>query len=145
MRGRFARMGKRIVAVLLGIVAASVVIFALESVGHKVYAPPGGLDFKNPEAVRAFIASMPRGAFALVLLGYALGSLVGGVTATLISGRTSSRAAIAVGAVLTILGLINLVSVPHPMWFAVTSLLLYIPCAWLGSRILLSGATSRNV
>jgi uncharacterized membrane protein YccC len=45
--------------------------------------------------------------------------------------------ALFVGGILTALGVMNIVSIPHPLWFAVASTLLYIPCSLLGSRLLL--------
>jgi hypothetical protein len=128
-------MGKKILAALLGTAAATAVIFAIESLSHRLYPPPAGLNVREPAALKAFIATLPIGAFLMVLLAYALGSLVGGMVATLIAGRGTSRPALFVGGLLMLFGVMDLVVIPHPLWFVIVSLLIYVPCAWLGSRL----------
>jgi hypothetical protein len=130
-------MGKKFIAVLVGVVLSTVIFLALESVGHRLYPPPSGVNFHDPAAIKAYMAALPVGALLLVLLAYAVGSLTGGLVATLIAGRAGITPALIVGAVLTALGVTNLVSIPQPLWFAISSTLLYIPFSWLGSRVLI--------
>jgi hypothetical protein len=40
--------------------------------------------------------------------------------------------AIIVGIVLLLSGLFNLLYLPHPLWFVVLNLILYVPAAYLG-------------
>jgi hypothetical protein len=123
---------KRILAVVAGVFAGAGVIYAIESVSHRLYPPPPGTNLNDPAAIKAWIATLPGSAFFLVLLAYALGSLVGGTVATLLSGRTRLVPALIVGTLLLTLGLVNLATIPQPLWFSVASTALYIPCAWLG-------------
>jgi len=135
-------MAKKIISVVVAALAAFVVIYAVEALGHAVYPPPAGVDWKNPEAIRAYVAGLPLGAFGFVLLAYAVGSLVGGALATLISGRASVVPGLVVGGLLMVAGVANLSVVPHPLWFAIVSTLLYLPLAWLGSSALIRSAGS---
>src|ERR1700685_532741 len=129
-------MWKHILAVVAGFVVANVVIAGMELVGNSVFPLPRGLDMKDSHALAAYVAAMPPGAVALLLLGYALGSFAGGVVATVISGRTTLRPGLVVGALVTAAGALNLVQIPHPLWLALASLATYLPFAWLGSRAL---------
>jgi hypothetical protein len=127
---------KSLGAVIAGLVTGAIVIFAVEQLSGRLFPPPAGLDFHDREAVRAFIAAMPLGAFALILGSYAFGSATGGAVATLIGSRQRPRAALIVGALLTVGGILNLLELPHPLWFAIVSTLVYVPCAWVGFVLL---------
>ncbi|MGZ3699895.1 MAG: hypothetical protein ACXVCH_17515, partial [Bdellovibrionota bacterium] len=100
-----------------------------------VFPPPAGMNFQDPQAVAAFIAGLPVAAFLLMLITFALGSLVGGLIATRVSKEPGPRPALMVGILLTAFGIMNLRAVAHPMWFSVASTLIYCPFSWLGFRI----------
>ncbi len=131
------RVVRRILAVLAGVAAAMVMIMALQIATSAIYPPPPGIDWTDPQAKNAYVASMPLGAFLLILVAYAVGSLIGGLAATAVSDRSSAKPAIIVGVLLTATGASNLAEIHHPLWFAVTSTLVYVPFAWLGARVLM--------
>ena len=43
--------------------------------------------------------------------------------------------AVGIGAVFLVFGAINLKMIPHPLWFAIIDLAIYLPAAWLGGRL----------
>src|SRR5512145_440985 len=61
-----------------GVIAGAIIVALVEWVGHRMYAPPAGMDFSDPDAVRAMMKDIPRGALAMVLVAWALGAFVGG-------------------------------------------------------------------
>jgi len=124
-------MARRILGVLAGVVAGVVAIMIVEMIGHAVYPLPPGLDPRDREAIAAFIKSAPLGVMLFVLAAYAIGSFVAGLLARLL-GRTRPPALVA-GAILMALGVVNLVMIPHPVWFWAVSLVLYVPLAWAGA------------
>jgi hypothetical protein len=126
---------KTVGAVLGGIVAALIIVSLMERLGARLYPAPRDIDLHNREALGAFMAAMPLGAFALVLAGYVIASVAGGVTATLIAGGEWARAALIVGTLLTVGGIVNLIEIPHPWWFAFLSTVAYVPSAWIGFRL----------
>jgi hypothetical protein len=129
-------MVRNIVAVLLGVMLATVVILVLEMVGKRVYPLPDGVDPNDQEALAKALPNMPTGAFLFLLLTYAAGSFVGGFLAARVARRAPVRQALIVGAVLMALGLANLLMLPgQPAWFWAASLLVYLPTAYLGSRL----------
>jgi MFS family permease len=127
----------RIIAVVCGLVSAMIVIMAFEWTGRFIYTAPTGIDFRNIQTAEDMMSIMPLRAFIWLLTGYAAGSLIGGMVATFLSGRHSTKPALIIGGVLTVFGVINLASIPHPLWFSVLSTLTYIPFAQLGCRLFL--------
>ena len=128
-------MLKNFLSVLAGVVSGMALIMIFEQLEGYIYPPPPGLDFHNPEAIKQMMSNMPLGGFLYLLGSYALASLVGGIVATLLSGKEISSPAIITGSVLTIGGIMNLCMLHHPIWFAVINLLEYVPMAYLGYLI----------
>ncbi|HKI33827.1 MAG TPA: hypothetical protein VKA46_18385 [Gemmataceae bacterium] len=131
-------MVRSIIAVLLGIILAFVVLFALEGIGMLVYPLPEGVSPNDTEALKKLLPNMPVGAFLLVLLGNAVGSLAGGFLGAWMARRAQATHALIVGTVLMLMGVANLLILPgHPAWFWAASLLVYLPPAYLGARMAL--------
>ena len=126
-------MGRRIAAVVAGLLGSVVVIMAVQAVGTWLYPPPPGTDFNDPDAVAVLMAQIPLGALLMVELSYIAGSLGGGAIARLVTPEGATRRAIVVGGLLTLAGFANLAAIPHPLWFGVLSTLTYVPCALLGA------------
>lgn len=76
---------------------------------------------------------IPAGAFILVLSGYGIGALLGGFVSALVSGKIIHP--VLAGAGLLMAGIFNLLILPHPAWFAIVSLILFLPVAFLGGKI----------
>lgn len=117
-----------ILAPIAGILVALCLIALIESLSHRIFPPPAGLDFRNPEVVRAYVASMPTGAFLLVLTGWVAGVFGGILAASLIGRAHLGRLAAAIGGIILAATLGNLIMIPHPIWFS-TIALLAIPAA----------------
>jgi hypothetical protein len=134
-------MGKivrSILAVIAGFVAASVVMMVVESInGHVLYPELGkaAAGMTDREALRALMASAPVGAFLVVLLGWALGSLLGGYIAARIGAHAAVRHALILGGLLTLAGIANNLMIPPPMWFWIPTLLVFLPAAYGGARL----------
>ena len=124
-------MAKQILAVIIGLVVAFAIIMAFEWADGALFKTPA-IDPRNPQTISDMMANMPLGAFIWLLLGYALSAFAGAAVATFISGRTNMQAALTVAGVLTAGAIMNLISIPHPMWFIVVNVLIYLPFAWLG-------------
>lgn len=118
-----------------GVIAGAIIVALVEWVGHRMYAPPPGMDFSDPDAVRAMMKDIPRGALAMVLVAWALGAFVGGWVAAHFAKSSPVRAALIVGVVLLLLGVMTMVTLPHPLWFWVVGIILFLPCAHLGGKI----------
>lgn len=128
-------MGKRILSIVVGIAVAIILVMLTDEISGKMAPAPPNIDFKNHEQAVQFMQTLPLNVFITVLIGYALAAFAGAVTATLISGRTNVRPAMVIGIVLTIGGIMNLVGLPHPIWFMVINVPEYLVFAYLGYMV----------
>jgi hypothetical protein len=130
-------MIRKILAFLLGGIAGGVFNMALITVSHAVYPLPAGIDPKDFEALRAHVEAngMPTGALMIVLVAHVGGSFVSGLVCGLIAMRSWYVAAAILGIFWTCGGITMLMMMPAPTWFAVTDVLLYVPCALLGVKL----------
>jgi len=128
-----------IVAVVFGTVVGGMILAAVEALGHRVYPPPPGMNPNDPESIRAAMAQLPMGALLFVLLAWAAGAVGGGWLAALIARRARVRLALLVGALLLAGGVFTLIQIPHPLWFQVVGVLVFLPAAYLGARVATGG------
>ncbi len=130
-----SRLTRSVLAVLAGVMAALIVIMVVQQLSAMIYPPPAGFNPEEPGAFAALIATLPLGAFFMVLLSYLLGALVGGYLAARLA---PSRRAVHAGmiAVALLVGtILNLVAAPHPLWFMAANLLLVVVVPFLAARL----------
>jgi len=142
-------MGKvirSILAVITGFIAASAVMMVVETINGRILYPElgkGAEGLTDREQIRALMASAPVGAFVVVLIGWALGGAVGGFLATLVSGKPPPRHAVVLGVLLTLAGIANNLMLPPPAWFWIATLVVFLPAAYLGAKLVPQRAASR--
>ena len=128
-------MNRKISAVVLGVVTAVVLIIAIEALGHAVYPPPDDLDTSNIEALQAYVMNAPLAALLFVMAGWLIATLVGGLLACFIARETPLVHAAIVGGLVLLGTIINLLSIPHPLWFSITSVLAIIATIFITGRL----------
>ena len=122
-----------VLPVVVGTIAGMLLIKLGEDQLQHLYPLPAGIDRNNVEALANAIAGMPKAAFELLLLNYAISSFVAGLAATLVAGRKMMGPSVVVGIILTLSGLFNVITFPkQPVWFSVSNLLIYLPFSLLG-------------
>jgi hypothetical protein len=129
---------RSILAILAGIIVGSVIIAALEFVGHLVYPLPEGLDPRDPvdrKALEDYVANAPVGSHLLLLLAYAVGTFVGAWLAAALAGRKPIVHGIIAGAFFLLATIANLQMIEHPTWFVVVNLVLVLPLAYAGAKL----------
>lgn len=107
-------MGRKILAVVVGVFVAGIVILAVEAIGH------------------AFIVAQRNGEPTTAMLFWvAMAWLFGAAAGCLVTQRVDhSRRpvpALVTGGILLVLTLANLVMLPHPVWFRVLGVLVLVP------------------
>ena len=127
-------MPKRIIGVILGMVAAMAAIMAIQMLSHQVYPIPEGLDLNDRAAVKAHMDGAPVSALMIVLAGYAIGAFLGGLVATVI-GKERPMPAFMIGLLLAIGGVANAFMMPQPIWLSAASIIIVIPLALAGARM----------
>ncbi|RNA62066.1 hypothetical protein D1631_09035 [Chryseobacterium nematophagum] len=109
-------MIRKILAVVGGIMAASVCIWMMESIGHALY--PLSKDTANDvDAFKKYVETLPFMALLLVILGYALGAFVAGFISTKIAKDGKNVYAIICGIFFLLATIYNMVVLPTPIWF----------------------------
>lgn len=129
-------MIRKIVGIVVGVLLAILVTALLEMVINYALAP-AGIDPSDPEGMRRMMEAMPASAFLAVLLTYFLATLAGAFIAARIAREDWT--AWSVAGVVLLLTLINVVSLPHPLWFVVGAVALIGGAGWLAGRLALGG------
>jgi len=123
-------------AFVAGLFAAMIAITFIELANARLlYPPPQGMDFTDARQVEAFIAAMPTGALALLVLGWCAGAFVGGGVAARIAQQYRTLLALAIGALVAIGVVSNATGIHHPAWVTASGVLLPIPLAWLAATL----------
>ena len=125
---------RSVISVVVGIIAGVLAIALVEAVGHQVYPPPEGIDVNDREAMKEMVDSAPVGALLFVLAAWAIGAAVGGWLAVRLGG-SGPRGPFIVGLVLLAFGVTNMLMIPHPTWFFVVGVILFLPAALGGGRL----------
>ena len=124
-------MLRDILACVAGVAIAFLIVFLADELSHMMYPPPPGLDFSDPEALRLYVATLPIGALLSVMGGWVVATFVGSVVAGRIGTAKAWIFPSVVGGLMFAATLANLIAIPHPLWFAIVSLLAILASAWL--------------
>lgn len=125
---------KVILGVLAGIVVFMILVMIIQLTGHMLMPPPSDVELTSPDDLAAYIAANPV-ILLPVLVAYIVGSFGGGYVAAAIAKARPIAAAVGVGIAGMIGNIVNVNSIPHPLWFVVTSFLIFVPLAWVGGRL----------
>ena len=131
---------KNIFAVIAGLIASIIIFSLFEYLSTMFYPFPKDLDVTNMTGMKDYISTLPSAALWIILGGYAIGSFVAGLIIGSISKSPLNKLPFIAGGILTIAAIINLISIPHPVWFMIVNVLLYIPLVIFGNSI-----TGKNV
>lgn len=135
-------MIKKIAAAVIGIVVAGGIVFAVESLGHTVYPLPADLDMNDPVEFGNYVESLPIGAFIFVAGAWVLGTLGGGLLACFIAGDKPRVYSSIVGGFILVATIANLIMIPHPLWFSISSLVAIAVTTYVTGNIASSFTTS---
>lgn len=120
-------MGRQILGVVVGLLAAGVVVMLVEALGHAAFPPAAGFDPAAPD-----LSLVPLGAIASIAVAWTLGPLVGGLVATLVGKPAGPVPALVVGLFFLAADVANLLMIPSPAWMWVVGIVAPLPSAWLG-------------
>ncbi|MFM2163480.1 MAG: hypothetical protein RLZZ383_2992 [Pseudomonadota bacterium] len=131
--------------VLLAFLACMATLMMFETFVHAAYPLATGrladaIESANVLRIRKAIGFVPLSAKLLLTASWFVAPFIGALVAS--AGRWGRRANVAwaVGVAFALLNLVNLSSLPHPMWMNVAGATLWLPATWLGRKFGTSGA-----
>lgn len=126
-------MGRNIGAGLAGVLIAMLSVWLIQKIGHAVYPPPADLDFTDMAAARAYIETLPIGALLFVVASYFVGTAAGTCAACAIGTMLPRVFAIFISCLMLVGTAMNVISIPHPVWFIILAVVAIVVGAWLGT------------
>ena len=124
---------KKFFAVIAGLTVAFIIMTAGTFLIAKNF---GSLDVFSPslDGAKELIRSLSNVGLILVIVSHALGSLAAGVSVGRILKEDTMNVGLTVGAILTIIGLVNMVLIPtYPEWFYL-DFIVFIPLSMFGAN-----------
>ncbi len=126
---------KNTLAVIAGLIVSIIIFSLFEYLSNMIHPFPKDLDMANETAMKEYVSTLPSSALLIILAGYAIGSFVAGLVIGSVSKSSENKLPFIAGSILTIAAIINLAMIPHPIWFMIINLLLYIPLTIAGNSI----------
>lgn len=127
---------KNILAVIVGLVAGSIVNMALVNIGPSIIKMPEGADVSTMEALAESMKLFGPANFLFPFLAHALGTLAGAFVAAKLAASHEMKVAIGVGVFFLFGGIMAASMLGGPVWFIVGDLVLaYIPMGYLGGKL----------
>lgn len=127
-------MQKRIIAVLGGVVCATVVVVFMEFLLQKIYPMPVGSNYHDKDLMADYIQKMPLSAMLSVLIGWAIASFICGYVIKKINKSFELRPPITGGLILTAFSVWNLMEFKHPVWFSILAVVIWVPMVLFGHK-----------
>ncbi len=105
-------------------------------ISGSIIPPPEGADTSTMEGLKEAMHLFQAKHFIFPFLAHALGTLTGAFFVALIATIHKIRFALAIGLFFIAGGIVNVLMLPSPIWFAILDIAgAYIPMAWLGYKI----------
>ena len=128
-------MKRNIISVVIGLATAIITFIIAETINALLHPVPANLDYKDSIAVKAFYESQPLSMWLLVLAGWIIGSLLCGLLIKIITKNDNRKLPIIAGIILTLSAVANFFSLPHPTWFIIIGLIVFIPSTLFGHKL----------
>ena len=123
-------------AVIIGLFVGSIVNMAIILMSGSIIPAPNGADVTTIEGLKATMHLFEPKHFLFPFLAHAIGTFAGAGTTALIAISHKTKLALVIGAFFLLGGIVNVCSLPSPVWFNITDLLFaYIPAAYLVTKL----------
>jgi len=122
-------------SIVVGVVSAFVTVMLIDKLNHMIYPPPPGLDFTDPAAVEPYLATLPVGAFLLVMASSVVAAFIGTLVAIYVGKIRPLYCAVIVGGIVLAATIANFIAIPHPLWLSALTLLGIVATTWLATKL----------
>lgn len=126
---------KNALIVIVSISSGGFVIYLSQMLIKLWFPLPQDVDSGNMDSMKTYILNAPAGSLALVIVSHALASFVSGWLISNFARSNLSFLTLLVGLMWTLFGVVNIVLIPHPIWFSIADTCVFLPMTILGSRI----------
>ncbi|OXA73230.1 hypothetical protein B0A67_05000 [Flavobacterium aquidurense] len=132
---------KNTLAVIIGLFVGSVVNMAIILMSSSIIPPPKGADVTTMEGLKATIHLFQPRHFIFPFVAHALGTFAGAATTAVIAANNTTKFALAIGAFFLLGGIINVFTLPSPIWYSIIDVVFaYLPMAYMGKKLVASKA-----
>jgi len=128
-------MARNVAGVIIGIFVAGLIVWTVQSINSRLFPLPEGIDIGSMEQMKEYVQTLPSGAFIMVLLSHLLGALGGAWVGCIVADRYFLKIALIIAAFLLVMGLYNLLIIPHPLWFMIADIPSYAIGALIGHKL----------
>ena len=128
-------MIRKIAAIVIGAFVAMALIATVQLLGHQVYPPPPGIDINDAAAMEAYAAMVPTGALLFVGAAWMVGAFGGGILAAFIAREAATTNCMIVGGLVLAGTVMTIISIPHPLWFSIASVIAVVATIFVASKI----------
>jgi hypothetical protein len=121
--------------VVAGVLVGGLVVFAVEAVNSTFFPLPADVSVDDADAMARHLAEGGPVMLLGVLVGWALGSFIGAWLATVIAKSAGRAPAVAVAIFFMAGAVMTMLTIPHPVWFWIVGLAVFVPAALLGEKM----------
>lgn len=127
---------KNTLAVIIGLFVGSVVNMAIILMSSSILPPPNGADVTTMEGLKATMHLFEPKHFIFPFLAHSIGTFAGAATTALIAANRKTILALAIGSFFLIGGIVNVCTLPSPIWYNITDVVFaYLPMAYLARKV----------
>ena len=112
---------KTFLATIAGLITCSVMIWALEALGHQLFPVPLKVDPNNLDELKHLMLNIPVESLVTTVIAHIVGVFTGLCVASVIQ-KESLVPLYIIGGLFLMSTALNLTMIPHPTWFNVADL-----------------------
>ncbi|MEN2398572.1 hypothetical protein GKZ90_0002175 [Flavobacterium sp. MC2016-06] len=127
---------RNILAVIAGLFVGSVANMSIILMSSSVIPAPHGADVTTVEGLKATMHLFEPKHFIFPFLAHAIGTFAGALTTIFIASSQKAKLAYIIGAFFLFGGIVNVCTLPSPIWFSIVDLVFaYLPVTYLAIKL----------
>ncbi len=125
---------KNLIAVIAALAAGGLVVYGFEYLIHVLFPYPGDIDLTSQDSLKSYMYDVSDGSLALLILAHGFGAFTSGWVIGKLGVQNKHFLGLITGLILTLSGVLNLVVLPHPIWFSIADTCVFLPLTLLGLK-----------
>lgn len=121
--------------VIIAIVIGGLIIYFSEMLIKIIFPLPSHIDPMDMESLKSYLPTAPVGSFALLILAHAAAAFISGWLISIFAKTNIQFLALITGLIWTLVGVTNIVMLPHPIWFSIADTCVFLPMTILGTKL----------